>query len=83
MTEILVLADGTELYGYAENQNGKLYLYMHGMTIQEILALLEDPEKTERIISRRNDGTHIYDGFTRLEEIIEVSDLFITSTMGK
>lgn len=81
MTEILELSDGTELYGYAEHQNGKLYLYVHGKTLPELEQLLRDPEKTGRIISRRNDGTHIYDGFTRVTEILEISDQFVTATM--
>lgn len=83
MTEILVLDDGTELYGYAEHQKGKLYLYVHGKTLAELRSLLEDPEKTGVIISRRNDGTHVYEGYTGLEEIVEISDRFITATMKK
>ena len=83
MTEILVLEDGTELYGYAEHQNGKLYLYAHGKTLAELRSLLEDPEKTGVITSRRNDGTHTYEGYTDPEEILEISERFITATMKK
>lgn len=81
MTEILALSDGTELYGWAEHQAGKLYLYVHGKTLAELRSLLEDPEKTGVITSRRNDGTHTYEGYTSLEEIVEISDQFITATM--
>lgn len=83
MTEILALSDGTELYGWAEYQAGKLYLYVHGKTLAELRSLLEDPEKTGVITSRRNDGTHTYEGYTGLEEIVEISDQFITATMEK
>ena len=83
MTEILALADGTELYGWAEHQKGKLYLYVHGKMLAELRSLLQDPEKTGAIASRRNDGTHTYEGYTELEEIVEISDQFITATMGK
>jgi len=83
MTEILILLDGTEMYGYAEHQNGKLYLYIHGKTPEEADVLLRDPEKTGRIVSMRNDGTHTYDGFTAVEELLAISESFVTATMGK
>ena len=81
MTEILILADGTELYGCAEFQSGELYLYVHGKTREELQALLEDPEKTGVIVSRRNDGTHTYNGYTKLAGITEAFTQMMIATM--
>lgn len=81
MTEILTLKDGTELYGYAEELDGKLRIFVHGKTMGEMYALLADPEKTERMTSKRNDGTVTYEGYTHLKEIIEVDVHFIAAAM--
>ena len=83
MTEVLVFNGGAELYGYAESQGGKLYLYIHGKTLAEAKAVLNDPEQTRKITSRRNDGTHVYKSYTRAAEIREVSGGFVTATMEK
>lgn len=81
MTETLTMHDGTQLYGSAEQRKKDLYLYVYGKTRQEVNEILSDPGKTETIISERNDGTHIYEGYTEMKEIVEVSDRFITATM--
>ena len=81
MTEILVLEDGTELYGYAEHQKEKLYLFVHGKTREELQALLADPARTGVIVSRRNDGTHTFSGYTRLAAITEAFAQLMIATM--
>ena len=81
MTETLTLNDGTELYGYAEEKQGELVVFVHGKTMAEMFALLTDPEKTSRFVSARNGGTKTYTGFTHLQNIYEIDTQFISAAM--
>lgn len=81
MTEILFLKNNVELYGYAEEQNGKLFLYVHGKTLNELQVLLNDANNTATIVSKRNDGDHVYERYIILTEIVEISPYFVTATM--
>ena len=83
MTEILTLGDGTELYGWAEEHGGRLSVFIHGLALGEARALLEDPERTGRIVSARNDGIREYAGFTRLTEIAEACALLTAATLER
>ena len=83
MNETLTMKDGTTVRS-AQTVGSIQGLWIHireGLTFSQAYSLFSDPEKTGRIISRRNDGTHIYDGFTRVTEILEISDQFVTATM--
>jgi hypothetical protein len=83
MTEILTMHDGTQLYGCAEERDENLYLYVHGKTKQEMEDILSDPDKTETIVSERNDGLHTYEGYTVLKELNGVGEHFVAATMNK
>lgn len=83
MTETLIMHDGTQLYGCADERNGYLYIYVYGKTKQEMNVILTDPGKTEVIISERNDGLHTYEGYTVLKELNGVGEHFVAATMVK
>ena len=81
MTEILMLQDGTELFGWAEEFGGKLHVYIFGNKYSEIRKLLRDRTKTSRIISVRNRGTIVYEGYIHMESLTEVDEQFIAATL--
>jgi len=83
MNEKITLNDGTELYGWAEEENGNLYVYVYGKTFQEVYDLMTDPEKTEKIVSKRVKGTYTYENFTHMISITEVDDHFIAVTQAR
>ena len=83
MTEVLVFNDGSQLYGCAEEFNGKLAVYIHGKTLADAFAVMNDPNLTVKIISKRNDGEHTFKNYVHLHDITEAGPQFIVATMMK
>ena len=71
MNEKLTLADGTEIAGAHVMEDGAaLWFYvLDGMTMAEVFALVNDPEKTGRITARRFGEETVYSGYTDLRSI--------------
>ena len=83
MPEKLRLTDGTELNGNAI-KSGDLFLYIYGLEIQEVFALLINREKVRRVIFIQNDGTETaFDGFIRLIAVRDEGDGLITAVLRK
>ncbi len=83
VVEILTLNDGTELNGYAEENNGKLSVYIHEKTMQEVFEMLSDKTKTSKIISEKNGDTHIFKKYTHMYSITEAFQGLVITTMTK
>ena len=70
---MIELADGTVIESaYVRESLGKLWFYIeNGMTIQQVFALMGDPEKTARILYNE----HEYTGYTNIYSIQRDGDL--------
>ncbi len=83
MPEKLKLTDGTELTGNAI-KSGDLFLYIYGLEIQEVFAMLIDREKVRRVIFIQNDGTETaFNGYIRLIAVRDEGDGLITAVLRK
>ena len=65
--ETITMKDGTEIQGgYVIPGNGRLWFYVNnGMTMAEVFALFNNPEKTDRISCSRNTE-EVFEGYTDL-----------------
>lgn len=80
---MIELADGTILENtYVRESSGKLWFYVqNGMSIQEVFALMSDPEKTERII-QNDDTEHPVVGYVNIYSI-QRNDTLISGGIDK
>lgn len=63
----LILNDGTALDGASLIRSGlSLFLYIPGLTLAEVFALLIDPEKTERIEAIDGTTDRVFEHYTKL-----------------
>lgn len=71
MSETLTFMDGTEIVGAHVMEDGAaLWFYVQGgMTMAEVFALTNDPEKTGEITARRFGEKTVYSGYTDLRSI--------------
>ena len=83
IVEILTLNDGTELNGYAEENNGKLSVHIHEKTMREVFELLSEKTKTSKIISEKNGDTCIFKNYTHMYSITEAFQGLVITTMTK
>ena len=81
--ETLILNDGTELENSNTVESGDLYVYVrNGYGLSRVFALLNDPEKTKKIIDRfRTDIIH--EGYTRLIAVRDEGNGLITAVLRK
>lgn len=83
MPEKLRLTDGTELTGNAI-KSGDLFLYIYGLEIQEVFAMLIDREKVRRVVYIQVDGTETaFNGYIRLIAVRDEGDGLITAVLRK
>ena len=71
MDEKLTLNDGTELTGHMTETETRLFVYVWEKTLAEAFALLNDPEKTERITGDQYGVVSLAVGYTKLMSISE------------
>jgi len=84
MDERLTLNDGTEIRGHLIETNGRLFLYMYEITLQEAFELLIEPENTEAIRWERNGETGTAEGYGHLYSVTEEMDgQMITAALKK
>lgn len=67
--EKLILNNGDELQGHLLESNGRLFLYMHGITLAEAFGLLIEPENMKVITEVRYGQKTKVRGYTRLYSI--------------
>lgn len=87
----LTFNDGTTVHGYGNEEDGNLYVYIHGKTLTEAFSILNDPEKTVRMVSKVPDGTTeegdihmteiVHEGYVHLKCIVEEDTSFVSATM--
>lgn len=71
MDEKLTMADGTEIPdAHVLTSDGALWFYVqNGMTLAEVFAVMNNPEKTGTITAFRYQAEQTYTGFTDLQSI--------------
>lgn len=67
--EKLILNNGDELQGHLIESNGRLFLYMQGITLAEAFGLLIEPENTKVIKEERYGRETTVRGYTNLYSI--------------
>ena len=83
MREIMILNDGTELIGRAEESYPKLFVYVYGKTFQQMYQLMSNENNTVKMTFIENGITSVYENYTHLTQIIEISPDLIGITMTK
>ena len=79
----LQLNDGTVLADSYAICSGRLFFYLSGVTMAEAFALMNDPEKTCVIISRRYGTEQEFDGYTDLVNLTKEDDGRITGSLRR
>ena len=82
--ETLTLNDGTVLENSSAIQSGDLFLYVNGLSMKDVFLLLDDQEKTEKIIYTRNNGSEmIYLGYEKLIAVRDEGNNLITAVLRR
>lgn len=83
MEEKLTLNDGTELQGHVIETDIRLFVYVWGKTLTEAFELLNDPEKTKKIVAERYGETQTVRGYKRLMSISDEGSGMISASLKK
>lgn len=80
MNEKLTLNDGTEIVGHIIETETRLFLYVYGVMLADAFGLLNDPEKTKKIVAERYGETTTVQGYRKLMSIsVEQGDMISAS----
>ena len=83
MDEKLTLNDGTELTGHLLETETRLFVYVWELSLAEAFELLNDPEKTKKIIADRYGETKTVKGYKHLMSISEETGGMIAGSLKK
>lgn len=83
MDETLKLNDGTELIGHAIEASERLFVYIWEKTMAEVFELLNDPEKTKKIIATRYEDQQTFRGYKHLCSVSEETGGMIAASLKK
>ena len=83
MDEKLTLNDGTELVGHMLETESRLFVYVWNLTLAEAFELLNDPEKTKKIVAQRYGETTTVRGYKHLVSISEETGGMIAGSLKK
>ena len=84
MNESLTLNDGTVLENARAVESSDLFLYINGLGMAGVFALLIDPETTERIIYTMVNGSEItYNNYQHLIAVRDEGNGLITAVLRK
>lgn len=83
MDEKLTLNDGTELEGHLIETDARLFVYVYGLAMAEAFELLNDPEKTKKIVAERYGEKTTVRGYKHLYSISEEAGGMISGGLKK
>ena len=83
MDEKLTLNDGTELEGHLIETDARLFVYVYGLALAEAFELLNNPEKTKKIIAERYGEKTTVRGYKHLYSISEEAGGMIAGGLKK
>ena len=81
--EHLILNNGTELNGHLLETDGKLFLYMYGISLEDAFTLLIDPKNTKVIHWERYGDNGTVKGYKHLTAISEETGDMISAVLKK
>ena len=82
MDQKLTFNDGTEITGHMHEANGRLFLYLEEISLQEAFTLLIEPENTREIRAERFGQEITVRGYNDLLSISKENGM-ICASMGK
>ena len=83
MDETLTLNDGTVLTGHLLETETRLFVYVWEKTLAEAFELLNDPEKTKKIVADRYGETKTVKGYKHLVSISEETGGMVSASLKK
>lgn len=83
MDEKLTLNDGTELTGHMLETESRLFVYVWEKTMAEAFELLNDPERTKKIVADRYGATQTVKGYKHLVSISEEAGGMVSASLKK
>lgn len=79
----LTLNNGQTIVGKMLEVNGRLFLYMEGITLADAFALLNDPDNTKTIKMERDGKQSTANGYKHLYAISEGNNGIIDAALKK
>ena len=83
MDETLTLNDGTVLKGHLLETESRLFVYVWEKTLTEMFELMNDPEKTKKIMAERYGEKTTVRGYKHLVSISEETGGMIAGSLKK
>lgn len=83
MDEKLILNDGTELTGHLLETEIRLFLYIYGLTLEEVFDLLKVPENTKVIKWERYGSKGTVRGYKTLMSVSVEQGNMISASLRK
>ena len=83
MDEKLTLNDGTELEGHLIETDIRLFVYVWNRSLGDVFALLNDPEKTKKIVEERFGQSKTVKGYKRLMSISDEGNGMVSASLKK
>ena len=83
MDEKLTLNDGTELVGHVVETDERLFFYVFEKTLTEVFEMMNDPDKTKKIVAERYGVRTTYKGYKHLKSITEEQNDMIDGMLKK
>lgn len=83
MDEKLTLNDGTEMTGHLLESGSRLFVYVYELTLAEAFEVLNDPERTKKIVAEQYGVKATVRGYKHLVAISEESGGMISASLRK
>lgn len=83
MDQTLRLNDGSIYAGYANENRGKMWVYLLNITLADAYIFLSDPQKMSEVVSTEYGTENIITGYTHLSCISEESGNMVSAVMLK
>ena len=81
--EKLILNNGDELSGHLLESDGRLFIYMYGISMADAFALLIEPENTKTIHWERYGEKGTVRGYKHLKAISEETGGMVSASLVK
>lgn len=83
MNEKMVFNNGTEVKGHLLETETRLFLYIYGLTFDEVYQLVKDPENTKIIKAEYLDSKITVKGYRKLMSVSEELNGMISASLRK
>ena len=83
MDQSLTLNDKSKHSGYANENNGKLWVYLNSISLADAYVFLSDPQKMSKVVCNDYGTIRTYTGYTHLHCISEERGNMVSAIMEK